>query len=104
MKKFILVIALLATSISFAGVKPSLRNEIVEKVNIDLSEIELDEFHQDFVVVSFHIKDSQIFITEIQGSQEQLIKSIQKELSEMDIQKEYSESDVFNYKFTFKKA
>ncbi len=104
MKKFILVAALLVTSISFAAVKPSLRKEIVEKVNIDLSDIELDEFHEDFVVVSFQIKDSQILITEIQGSQEQLIESVQKELTQMCIQKEYSNTDIYNYKFTFKKV
>jgi hypothetical protein len=104
MKKLILMVGILVSSISFGAVNPSLKNEIVEKVSPDLSTVELDEFHQDFVVVSFPIKDFQIYILDIQGSQEELIQIFQRELSDMFIKREYSEADVFYYKFIFKKA
>ena len=104
MKKFILMVGFFTASISFAAVNPSLKSEIVNKVSPDLSTVELNEAHQDFVVVSFSIKDHQINIIDIQGSQEELIQIIKKELSDMFITKEYSDTDVFNYKFTFKQA
>ncbi|NOQ73117.1 MAG: hypothetical protein GQ574_14015 [Crocinitomix sp.] len=104
MKKFILIAAVLMASISFGSENPSLKNEIINKVNANLSGIELDDAHQDFVVVSFYIKDFQVHILDIQGSQKELIQMISNELSEMCIEKEYSDSDVYNYKFTFKKA
>ena len=104
MKKLILMVGILVASISFAGENPSLKSKIVENVSLDLSTVELDETYQDFVVVSFSIKDFQIKIIEIQGSQEILIQMITSELLAMYIQKDYSETDVYNYKFTFKKA
>ncbi|MFT4600420.1 MAG: hypothetical protein ACI857_000594 [Arenicella sp.] len=104
MKKLILIATVLIASISFGSVNPSLKSEIMGKVTANLNGIELDDAHQDFVVVSFYIKDSQVHIIDMQGSQEELIELISIELSEIYIQKEYSELDVFNYKFTFKKA
>ncbi|NOQ73111.1 MAG: hypothetical protein GQ574_13985 [Crocinitomix sp.] len=104
MKKFILIVTVLIASISFGSVNPSLKNEIVNNVNPNLSEIQLDEYHQDFVVVSFYVEDCQIHIIDIQGSQQELIDLISNELLEMYIQKEHSALDVFNYKFTFEKA
>ena len=104
MKKLILIVTLLIASISFGSENPSLKNEILNNVNPNLSEIQLDEFHQNFVVVSFYIKDNQIHIIDIQGSQKELIQMVTNELSEMNILNEYSDSDVYNYKFTFKKG
>ena len=104
MKKFILMIGILVASTSFGATNPSLKNEIVENVNPDISKVKLNEPHQDFVVVSFSIKDFQINIIDIQGSQEELIQLITRELRDMFILREYSDTDVYNYKFTFKKA
>ena len=104
MKKLILIVTVLMASISFAAGNPSLKNEIVNKMNPNLSEIELDEFHQDFVVVSFSIKDGKIHVLDMQGSKEELIQAVLNELSEMHILKAYSDSDIYNYKFTFKKG
>ena len=101
MKKLILIVTLLMASISFAAGNPTLKKEIVNKMNPNLSEIQLDEYHQNFVVVSFYVKNGQIYILDVQGSQEVLIQEVLIELSEMDIQNEYSDSDVYNYKFTF---
>ena len=104
MKKFIIMIGLLAINLSFTAKNSSLKSEIMNKVSPDLSKVELDQFHQDFVVVSFSIKDNQIKIIEIQGSQEKLIRLIRNELREMSIQSDYSDTDILNYRFTFKKA
>jgi hypothetical protein len=104
MNKFILIIGLIISSVSFGSHSPSLKIAIFEQVNPDLSDIELDEFHQDFVVVSFYIKDFQVHIIDAQGSQKQLIQLISNELAEMYIKNQYSTSDVYNYKFTFAKA
>ena len=104
MKKLILIIGILAATASFGAKNPSLNGEIVANVNPDLSMIELDESHQDFVIVSFSIKDSQISIVDILGSQEELIQLIISELRDMHIEGTYSDTAVFNCKFIFKKA
>ncbi|MFT4600423.1 MAG: hypothetical protein ACI857_000597 [Arenicella sp.] len=103
MKKLLVIVGILVTSITFGSGNPSLKNEIVKQIHPDLSGIELDRFHEDFVVVSFYVKDFQIHILEIQGSQDELIKMITAELADMDIKREYLDSDIYNYEFTFEK-
>ena len=103
MKKLILIVAILAATTSFGAKNPSL-SEIVENATLDLSKIELNEYHQDFVIVSFSIKDHQISIIDILGSQEELIQLITSELRDLHIEREYSDTDVFYYKFIFKKV
>jgi hypothetical protein len=91
------------STVSFGTSSPTVRTAIIERVNLDLSGIELNKVHQDFVVVSFCIKDSQIQVIDSQGTQKELIDLILVELSEIDINTVYSDRNVYNYKFVFRK-
>ena len=67
MKKIIFIVAILISNISLgAGGIPTLNEEISNKLILDLSMVDLDENHQDFVVVSFHICNGEIEVEEIQ--------------------------------------
>ena len=104
MKKLILIVAILISNISFgAGVQP-LKEEITNKLILDLSKVELDENNQDFVVVNFYICNGEIEITEITGSQKQLIQKVKNKLSQLIIEQSYDEAALYRYKFTFEKV
>lgn len=103
MKTITLILGIVLASAGLAGTNPSLKNEIIEKVHPDLSEFNFDVHHENFVVVSFKIIDFQIEILDIQGSDPHLINMITLELSRLNIDKEYSEGDIYNYKFIFTK-
>ncbi|UKN00458.1 hypothetical protein K6119_12020 [Paracrocinitomix mangrovi] len=103
MKIAILTIGLALANISFAGLNPSLKKEITEKVQLDLSQFEFDTHHENFVVVSFSIENFQIEILEIQGTSEILINMMTLELNNLKIDRLYSQGNIYNYKFVFKK-
>ena len=105
MKKLIVVfvVGLLSASFSFAA-EPSLSEEINDKVIIDLSNVELDQYSQDYVLVSFKIVSGQIIINGVRGTQAILKKMIVKELSSMRIESNYEPNATYRYKFTFKKV
>lgn len=103
MKTVILILGMVLVNASFAGTNPSLKNEIIEKIHPDLTEFDFDEYHENFVVVSFTITDFQIQILEIQGSNPQLINMITNELVNLNMEKVYTEGDIYNYKFIFTK-
>ncbi|MFT6921361.1 MAG: hypothetical protein ACJA1C_000355 [Crocinitomicaceae bacterium] len=103
MKKIIFIVAILISNISLgAGVQP-LKQEITEKLIIDLSMVELDENQQDFVLVSFYICNDEIEIADISGTQKQLIEKVKSKLSKLKIEQTYDEGTVYQYKFTFEK-
>lgn len=100
MKKFILMIGILAASMSFGATNPSLKNDIEEQsVSQPISEIEPDDVNQNLVVVSFYIKDLHLHIIDIEVSQNQLVQLIVRELSARFIKKKYSDTNVNSFKF-----
>ena len=103
MKKLIFIVAILISNISIgAGVQP-LKQEITEKLIIDLSMVELDEDNQDFVLVSFYICNDEIEIADISGTQKQLIQKVKSKLNKLKIEEAYDEGTIYQYKFTFEK-
>jgi hypothetical protein len=109
MKKLILIIAILVSNISFgAGTptsgNPTLNEEISNKLILDLSMVELNKNHQDFVNVSFYICNDEIEIKEITGSQKQLVELVKNKLSQLKIDQTYDEGSLYRYKFTFEKV
>ena len=103
MKKLIFIAAILISNISLgAGVQP-LKQEITEKLIIDLSMVELDKNQQDFVLVRFSICNGEIEIADISGSQKQLIQKVKSKLSKLTIEQVYDEGALYQYKFTFEK-
>jgi len=98
-----IIVGVLITNISLGADNPPLKNEITNKLILDLSEVELDEDLQDFVVVSFHICNDGVQITEITGTQKQLVQKVKTKLSQLTIEQEYNEETLYRYKLTFKK-
>lgn len=103
MKKIIFILAISVSNLSLAAGGEPLRNEITNKLILDLSQVELDENHQDFVVVSFYIRNDEIEITGISGSQKELIEKVKNKLSQLEIEQYYNERALYRYKFTFEK-
>ncbi len=91
------------TTISLGAENPKLKNEITDKLILDLSKVELEEEFKDFVVVSFHICEGEIEITEITGTQKQLVDKVKTKLSQLSIEQAYDEETLYRYKFTFEK-
>jgi hypothetical protein len=109
MKKLIFIISLLVSNISLgagnpASGTPTLNEEISNKLILDLSMVELDKKHQDFVLVSFYICNDEIEIIEISGSQEELVEKVKIKLSQLKIEQMYDEGALYRYKFTFEKG
>jgi len=106
MKKLVVLLAvgLLTISSSFSAVNPELVREIESKVFVDLSQIELDEYNQDYVMVSFKIIDHEIKIQEINSTNSELKSKIIDELYEMRIDSDYNSRETYMYKFTFEKV
>ena len=103
MKKLIFIVAILISNISLGAGTPELKEEITNKLILDLSKIELDENNQDFVVVNFYIRNGEIEISEITGSQNQLIQKVKSKLCQLNIEHAYDEGKLYKYKFTFDK-
>lgn len=103
MKKLLLIVGVLVTTVSFGAENPQLKNEITDKLILDLSKVELDENLNDFVVVGFHICDGEIEITEITGTHKQLVHEVKRKLSQLMIENKYDEDMLYRYKFTFEK-
>lgn len=68
-----------------------------------MSEVELNENNQDFVVVSFQICNGEIEITEIMGTQKKLVQKVKRKLSLLKIEEAYDEETLYGYKLTFDK-
>ena len=98
-----IIVGVLITNISLGADNRPLTNEITNKLILDLSEVELDEDLQDFVVVSFNVCNDEVQITEITGTQKQLIQKVKTKLSQLIIEQDYNEETLYRYKLTFKK-
>lgn len=97
------IAGVLITNICLGADNPTLKTELTEKLKFDLREVELDPQHQDFVVVCFHICNGKVEISEITGTQKELIQKVKKKLSMIQIDQEYDEGKTYRYKLTFKK-
>lgn len=104
MKKIIFIVAILISNISLGAEVQPLKQEITNKLILDLSKVELDENNQDFVVVNFYICNGEIEVTEITGTQKQLIQKVKNKLSKLIIEQAYDEGSLYRYKFTFEKV
>jgi len=103
MKTLVLIGALLLSHLSFSSNNPSLKHEIEEAIQPDLSQFEFDMYHENFVVVSFKISHEQLEIIEIMGSNEYLIQLMTEELSNLKMDNIYPVNDIHNFKFIFTK-
>ena len=103
MKTIIIALGILAFNLSYAGGYPTLKSEITENLNIDISKVELNKNHQDFVVVSFNILDGQIIILDIDGSKIELEELVINKLNQLNIQSDYDINETYYYRINFDK-
>lgn len=103
MKQLIFIIAILTSNLCFGAGGQPLKNEITNKLILDLSKVELHKNHEDFVVVNFYISNGEIEITDITGTQKELIQKVKSKMSTLKIQQAYEEGVIYRYKFTFEK-
>lgn len=101
MKNLVLLAALLVSVNTFAGNGPKLVKEIRNKAIINLNRVKLNEKHQDFVAVKFTIKEKEIMILNINGSQEVLKERVQEKLESLTINSDYEENKKYVIKFKF---
>lgn len=103
MKKLIFIIAVLVSNITLGAGEPTLNAEITNKLILDLSEVDLDEDYQDFVIVNFYIANNEIQIEEITGTHELLVEKVKNKLAKLKIEGPYHTQTLYRYKFTFEK-
>ena len=105
MKKLalLLVMGLVALS-SFGGNNPELSEEISEGMNIDLSTVELNEYEEDFVEVTFRVINGQIKIQGLKATQYELKRLVVKKLITMRIKSDYEAGKIYRCRFTFEKV
>jgi hypothetical protein len=103
MKKGLMLIGLLFSLTAFNSKNPDLKNELNEKVKIELKDIELNQNFEDFVAVSFTVKEGQIDIKEVNGSSKELKELVLTELNSLTINAQHKEGEIYSYKFTFKR-
>ncbi len=99
----LLVACILTASASWAKGTPDLAQEIESKIFVDLSNIELNQYSPDYVMVSFRVMNDEIKIQEINGTSQELKDIIIKELYEIRVDSPYSEDKTYTYRFTFEK-
>jgi hypothetical protein len=104
MKILMFIAGVFITNISLGTNHPTLKTELTEKLTFDLREVELDPHHQDFVIVCFHICNGKVEISEITGTQKELVQKVKNKLSKIKIDQEYDEGKTYRYKLTFKKV
>lgn len=106
MKKLavLFVSCVLSISATFAGNNPEVSEEINQKVIVDLSDVELNQEAQDFVIVRLKIVNGAIVIQGVQGSTLELEKIILEKLNTIEIEADCDEDQLFAYKFTFEKG
>jgi len=104
MKKLLFIAGIVIAQVSFGAGNSQLKNEITDQLVFDLSKVELNQKHQDFVIVSFYISNGVIEIAEILGTQEELTLIVKNKLSRLEINEAYEEGTLYQYKLTFKKV
>lgn len=103
MKALFLCIGVVSSLGSLDDRNPELAEELLDKLILDLSEVELNEDVHDYVIVQFTICDQQIEILSIEGSNLAVVEAVQIKMKKLEIDANYQENTLYNFKFTFEK-
>lgn len=103
MRTMIMVMALLMSANLMAHGKKPIKKELEDKVTIDLHDYDFKKDQEEFVLVSFVVKNQKIEILDIMGSNEFLIDKMKSELNNITMDNFYPSDDKYNFKFTFSK-
>lgn len=103
MKALFLCIGLVSSLGAMDDRHPDLVQELLDKMILDLSEVEFHEEFHDYVIVQFTICDQRIDIHSIEGSNQEVIEAVQIKMNRLEIHADHQEDKVYNFKFTFEK-
>jgi hypothetical protein len=103
MKTILLCIGLIGSTGAFDKQESTLKKELKEKMILDLTKVKLHQKFVDYVFVRFTICDSEISITNIEGTHQDVIEAVKIKLSRMEITSSYEEDKFYSFKFTFEK-
>lgn len=103
MKTLTLILGLCLLSCSCVASNPSMKSEVMEKVQPDLTGFHFASEHENFVVVSLKVNERHLEIIDIMGSSEKLVELIRDEILNLKVDKIYPAGDTYNFKFIFKK-
>lgn len=103
MKTILLCIGLMCSTGNLDNKKPTLREELSDKMILDLSQVNLHENFQDYVIVQFSICENEITVKSIEGTHKEIIGAVVEKLNLLEITSNYEEDKIYTYKFTFEK-
>ncbi len=103
MKTILLCVGLIGSTGAPDNQNPTLKKELSDKMILDLSQVELHENFQDYVVVHFSICENEITIESIEGTHCEVIEAVNGKLTAMEINSNYEENKIYSFKFTFEK-
>lgn len=103
LKAIFLCIGIVSSIGPFDDRNLDLEQELLDKMILDLSEVELHDAFQDYVTVHFTICDQQIEIQSIGGSNQEVVEAVQDKMQKLQIDANYQEDKLYNFKFTFEK-
>jgi hypothetical protein len=101
MRKVLVLAAIILSSVAYGGNSPKLVKEIRNKAIINLNKVKLDAQKRDFVAVKFIIRNGEIEILNIKGTQEVLEDRVKEKLESMEIDSDYEENKKYVMKFKF---
>lgn len=105
MKKLVLCLVLGFSTMSYSmPISGGIGSELKNKVNVDLSAIQLNKYEEDYVLVDFKVVDGMIEIVKASGTQSDLIELMVSELQTLVVESGYEKDMVYRYKFTFEKV
>lgn len=103
MKTLLLSMLILSCNGNIDNQQPTLQRELSDKMILDLSQVELHENFQDYVIVQFSICEEEVTIKSVDGTHDEVIKAVCNKLNSMEISANYEEDKIYRIKFTFEK-
>lgn len=94
---------LLCSTGNLESQKPTLKNELSDKMVLDLSRVEMQKDVQYRVVVHFSICDKKIMIEAIGGADAEVVELVRKKLSSIEVNADYEEDTIYGFKFLVEK-
>lgn len=94
---------LLCSAGNLESQKPTLKNELSDKMVLDLSRVEMQKDVQYRVVVHFSICENKIMIEAIGGVDAEVVELVRKKLSSIEVNADYEEDTIYGFKFLVEK-
>lgn len=103
MKTLMMTIGLFLSITLMANGERPIKKEVEKKFSLNLKDYNYHENYEDFVLVNFKVENQKIKINDASGTDQWLIESVKKELSQMMLENNYPDHENYNIKFIFSK-